>query len=115
MMLFEDNCADAELLNGDIVEVYFNFTYTPGITGNRSGHPDTWEPDEPEEYEITDIKFESKIFGLAELSTENESYVMGCLLEKAKEVYEAWAEARQESNAEDRQELMNIATGFMNN
>lgn len=114
-MLFEDNCTDAELLNGDMVTVYFDFNYTAGCIGKRSGHPDTWENDEPEEYEPFNIKVESITGSLVDLSTENEAYVMPSLLNAAERIYESWAEGMRESNAEDRQDMMNIATGFMKN
>lgn len=112
-MEFTDNVTDAELLNGDMVDVYFDFNYMPGFTAKYSGTSIAEEPDEPEEYEVFNIRVLSSYMGEFDIDDANKGYVMPCLLEEAKSIYEAWAEAREESNAEDRQDLMNIAAGFM--
>ena len=113
-MLFENNCIEAELLNGDMVDIYFDFNYTAGLPGNISCPPENCWPEEYEEYEIFNIKVDNEyaMSELTELSTENEFYVMGCLEEHAIEVYEEWVEGREENNAEDRQDLMNIMGGL---
>ena len=108
-MIFEDNCTEAELLNGDMVDCYFAFNYTPGYKAKYSGTSRAVDPDQSEEYDIFNIKIETITGDLVYLSDENESYVMGVLKEEAKNIYENWAEGMRESNYEDKQDLMNIA------
>lgn len=38
--------------------IVFDYDYTPAIDGNRSGHPDNWTPDEPEDFEFTSVLVE---------------------------------------------------------
>ena len=70
-MLFENNIAEAELLNGYMVDIYFDFDYTPGFTAKHSGTSMAEEPDEPEEYEIVNIRIETFIGELVKLSDED--------------------------------------------
>ena len=108
-MLFTDICTEAELINGDMVTVYFDFNYTPGFTAKGSGTSQAEEPDEPEEYEMLNIKVETIQGSLVDLSTENEEYVMACLSCEARNIYQFMAEGLREIAYEDKQDLMNVA------
>lgn len=113
-MLFEDNCTEAFLSNGDLVDVYFDFNYTAPFTAKGSGTSIAAEHDEPEEYEIINVKVETIMGGLVELPDDDKSYVMPVLLKEAKAIYNFMAEGLREIAYEDKQDLMNIAGGLTN-
>jgi len=37
---------------GDVVIVVLDYRYRPAVPGKCTGHPATWAPDEPEEFEV---------------------------------------------------------------
>ena len=50
---------DVELdIGGIVLEV--SGKYTPPAAANKSGHPDTWEPEEPGELDITAVVLDGK-------------------------------------------------------
>ena len=61
---------------------YFEHTFIKGKQQNTSGHPDTHYMEEPDETFITDIKKECIDGSLADVTGEEEQYVIMAVLER---------------------------------
>ena len=70
-------------LNGVEVDVEVNITHYQPYRYGRSGHPDHWMPDEPEEVEFKVLADGCDI--TAELSDSDYDYLEQCALEYIKE------------------------------
>lgn len=49
-----------DLIPEDVMDIEIEFNYWPAVQGNRSGHPDSWTPDENEDWEVTSISFKTR-------------------------------------------------------
>lgn len=76
-------------LPSDVKSVWIDFEITDSVGGNRSGHPDTWTPDEPEDfnfYELSWVDFDGNV-GIIEVDNETLLYP---LCKKLADYYIEW-------------------------
>ena len=66
--------------------IRYDVEHTPAVAGNRSGHPDNWTEDEPEEFEFSNIQIEMANDSFSDVSDKDAEAIIKILEEMVKEI-----------------------------